>query len=103
MNSFELHEFLECLDSDDDAISALVAIERKFGMVGCTYTRLDVNEMFRSMFESHELDVRDLTDAEWDEFRAMWFWRKGYQDVLGAGASDAIYDDLTELFKEQLK
>lgn len=81
------------LQTEGEAIDAILAIERKFDMIGSTWTRGDVNERFGDIRESLGHARRDMTDEEWDTFRNGSLWRKYYQEHCGS-MNDAIVDEI---------
>lgn len=81
------------LRNEGDGIDAIIAIERKFHMVGSTWTRGDVNERFADIRESLGYSRRDMTDEEWDTFRYGSLWTKYYAEHCGT-MNDAIVDEI---------
>ena len=86
-----------CLISDEgQAIEAICALERKFGLVVSAVTRYDVECEFHSLLENDDTPMRDLTDEEWDLFRSQWGWRKGIRQAMWDEVPGMIRDDLIE-------
>lgn len=92
--------------SDNDLISLLLRIESLRDIRTAVVTRSDVNNVFHDAImsanmtitdESQHIEVRDLTDAEWEEFCQDWFWRKGHSDIFWSGDVHlAIHEDLQD-------
>ena len=84
------------IESVDDAISAIIGLERKFNIRSAVITRGEVNDEFSQCHEFDGDGARDMTDQEWDKFTDEWFWRKGSSEIMWDGVSDAIRWDLRE-------
>lgn len=84
------------IESMDDAIWAIIGLERKFDMRIAVVTRSDVNEEYSQCHEFDGDGAREMTNDEWDKFTDEWFWRKGSSEIMWDGVSDAIRWDLRE-------
>lgn len=91
-----LNACIQEIADESEAIDAIIAIERRFHMVGSTWTRGDVNERFGDMYENIGLPRREMSDAEWDTFRSGGLWTKYYYEYCG-NMNDAIVDEFYTL------
>ena len=76
----------------DDAIAALIAIERHFDFCGATFTPDDVRSAYETTFD------RPMGDAEWERFRRSWAWRKGLGEMMSERAYETIAFEMDQLF-----
>jgi hypothetical protein len=58
--------------TEDQAISLLIALERKFGWATIVYTRADASNWITQAEDG-------LTDEEWESISNSWEWRKFHQ------------------------
>jgi hypothetical protein len=87
---------VDLIVDEGQAIEAICALERRFGLVVSAATRYDVECEFQSLLEDDGIPMRDLTDEEWDLFRTQWGWRKGIREAMWDGIPGMIRDDLIE-------
>lgn len=88
--------FTENINTRDEMIDALIALERKFDVRISVVTRADVEDEFSQCHEFDGEGARAMTDAEWDKFASEWFWRKGYSEIMWDSVPDAIRWDLRD-------
>lgn len=86
----------ENINTREELINALIALERKFDVRISVVTRGDVNDEFSQCHEFDGEGARDMTDEEWDKFRSQWFWRKGHSEIMWDSVPDAIRWDLRD-------
>jgi hypothetical protein len=95
----------ECIGSltEDEAISAIVAINAHFGFAGAVFTRDDAQQEWQSQqydFTTGETPDTTMPDEVWDRVQQSWYWRKGLSEILTERGWELVAEAVAEALKE---
>lgn len=96
MNNEKFDALVTGINSLDEAIDTIIALERKFDIRCAVVTRGEVNEEYSQCHEFDGDGARNMSDDEWEKFAHEWFWTKGHSEIMWEGVSDAIRWDLRD-------
>ena len=87
---------LECLDgiSEDQALSVVIEIERRFEMFVAAWTKSDVDDAWRRCTDADANEA--MPQPIWEHVRNSYMWRKGLADVTSEAISEAVVDEIFE-------
>lgn len=80
----------------DEALSVIIALERRFDFTSAVIMRDDVNDQYVQMWEAEGEEPKDLTDEQWETFKNGYFWRKAAEELMWEGVPEAIRADLID-------
>lgn len=76
----------------DEALNAIIAIERQFDLCSVCYTPDDVRDHYETIYE------RPMSDEQWVAFRNSWYWRKGLGDSMSEQGWETIGYGMDDVF-----
>ena len=78
------------LGKEDDALSVLHALQRRFGWAGTMFTRADAESQIEDVDDAGEVVERKFTDEEWTRVRATAAWDSVLGEILTERGWDII-------------
>lgn len=80
----------------DEVFTLIRELEHAFDLRVSMITRRDVEEEYSTMWDYEGVETKELSPEQWEKFKDEWLWRKGYNDVMWEGVTEAIRWDLRE-------
>jgi nitrite reductase/ring-hydroxylating ferredoxin subunit len=95
----------ECIGSltEDEAISAIVAINTHFGFSGTVFTREDAQQEWQNQQydpETGETPDTPMPDDAWQRVQDTWAWSKGLSDILTERGWELVSEAVAEALDE---